>query len=449
MPCKLQLIVCNQVGSHHYSQNYGKCYWCERKAQLGVDIFPGVSGTATSAVKTATTPSTTRQYVTHVTPSTSSNQTTKASAPAPTQSFTPLTLSNQTTKASASASSGKLKDWQKSTITGTVIGCFVLIGLILTRPQTPPYLGGYSRAIKTPKQPNSKVSTISSLSQAKSPAFQKQQKDLTFPRPQIAIPNAIPGWNKNLMVDNVPYELYIPPHYSNAPLLPCILVLPGWNFPRTSWVENTSLVEYAEQYGYALILPEMGKTLYESSYYPQTRMKWNQVPGGQFIKDRFIPTIQRRHNLLQPGQYNTILGLSTGGRGVALIALQNPGLFVAGASLSGDFSQEHMPEDRLMTAVYGAFANFPKRWTGTRSDNPQAQVRNWQMPLYLAHGTADNIVPESQSRLFYEALKKAHGNMIPIEYHAVTGAGHNYQFWGGQLKDVFRFFNEIGAWSFD
>jgi len=234
------------------------------------------------------------------------------------------------------------------------------------------------------QQPNFKVSTISSLSKAESPTFQKQQKNLTLSKPQIAITNAIPGWNKNLMVDNVPYDLYIPHYYSNSPLLPCILVLPGWNFPRTSRVENTSLVKYAEQYGYALILPEMGKTLYESSYYPQTRMKWNRVAGGQFIKDRFIPTIQQRHNLLRPGQYNTILGLSTGGRGVALIALQNPGLFVAGASLSGDFSQEHMPEDRLMTAVYGAFAKFPKRWIGTESDNPQAQVRDWQMPLYLA-----------------------------------------------------------------
>jgi len=336
---------------------------------------------------------------------------------------------------------------------------YSLISLLLVAT-----VGSCSRAIKNPQQPISKGSTISSSSKvdnlqqpiskgstisssskAESSAFQKPQKKLMFPRLQIAITNAIPGWNKNLMVDNVPYDLYIPPHYSNSPLLPCILVLPGWNFSRTSCVKNTSLVEYAEQYGYALILPEMGKTLYESSYYPQTRMKWNRVPGGQFIKDRFIPTIQQRHKLLRPGQYNTILGLSTGGRGVALIALQNPGLFVSGASLSGDFSQEHMPEDRLMTAVYGAFAKFPERWTGPGSDNPQAQVRDWQMPLYLAHGTADNIVPESQSRLFYEALKKAHGNMIPIEYYAVIGARHNYQFWEGQLKDVLRFFNEIRA----
>ncbi len=321
----------------------------------------------------------------------------------------------------------KIKSWQK-----LVKYFFILLLLTIT-------MGNCARAVENPKLPNSQVSTTSSLGKVE-PAFQGLPKKI--PSTQRAIINATPGWNKNLMVDDVPYDLYIPPNYSNAPLLPCILVLPGWNFPRTSWVENTSLVNYAKQYGYALILPEMGKTLYESSYYQETKMKWNKVPGGKFIKERFIPAIQHRHNLLQLGQYNAILGLSTGGRGVALIALENPGLFVAGASLSGDFSQENLSQDKLMTAIYGPFAKYPQRWTGR--DNPQARVRDWQMPLYLAHGIADDVVPESQSSQFYAALKKAHDNIIPIEYHHVEGAGHNYQFWGRQLKDVFRFFNQIG-----
>lgn len=40
------LVACNTLDSHHYSRSYGKCYWCERKATLGVDIFPGNPGTA-------------------------------------------------------------------------------------------------------------------------------------------------------------------------------------------------------------------------------------------------------------------------------------------------------------------------------------------------------------------------------------------------------------------
>ena len=47
-----ELTVCGRVDSHHYSRNYGKCYWCERKAMLGVDVFPGGSGTATAQTTT-------------------------------------------------------------------------------------------------------------------------------------------------------------------------------------------------------------------------------------------------------------------------------------------------------------------------------------------------------------------------------------------------------------
>lgn len=35
-----ELKPCRRVKLHHYSQAYGKCYWCERKAKLGLDIFP-------------------------------------------------------------------------------------------------------------------------------------------------------------------------------------------------------------------------------------------------------------------------------------------------------------------------------------------------------------------------------------------------------------------------
>lgn len=249
------------------------------------------------------------------------------------------------------------------------------------------------------------------------------------------------GWNKNLKVDDVAYDLYVPASYNQHQPLHSLLVLPGWNFSRTSWIENTNLTQYSDRFGYILILPEMGKTLYESAYYPETTMKWNAIAGGKFIKEKFIPTIQKRHGILKPGQYNTLLGLSTGGRGVALIALENPNLFVAGASLSGDFSQENTTSDRLMTGMYGSFFQFKSRWLG--KDNPQNRVSEWKMPIYLAHGTADPIVPENQSRLFYNALLNSHSNKIMIVYNPVANAKHDYQFWNGQLPYVFQFFATV------
>ncbi|MFQ4138328.1 helix-hairpin-helix domain-containing protein [Nodosilinea sp. PGN35] len=34
------LKACHRVNCHYYSQSYGRCYWCDRKKALGVDIFP-------------------------------------------------------------------------------------------------------------------------------------------------------------------------------------------------------------------------------------------------------------------------------------------------------------------------------------------------------------------------------------------------------------------------
>jgi len=36
------LTECDQITNHYYNKSYGKCYWCDRAAQQGVDIFPGV-----------------------------------------------------------------------------------------------------------------------------------------------------------------------------------------------------------------------------------------------------------------------------------------------------------------------------------------------------------------------------------------------------------------------
>jgi WD40 repeat protein len=35
------LVECARIDSHYYSQTYGKCYWCDRSTNLGVEIFPG------------------------------------------------------------------------------------------------------------------------------------------------------------------------------------------------------------------------------------------------------------------------------------------------------------------------------------------------------------------------------------------------------------------------
>jgi hypothetical protein len=41
-----ELTICGKVDSHYYSASYGRCCWCERAAELGVDIFSSMTDKA-------------------------------------------------------------------------------------------------------------------------------------------------------------------------------------------------------------------------------------------------------------------------------------------------------------------------------------------------------------------------------------------------------------------
>lgn len=236
-------------------------------------------------------------------------------------------------------------------------------------------------------------------------------------------------------VDGVKYTIYVPETRKPLKLL---LALPGWKLKATDWVHKTDLQKYADREGYILILLEMHTSIYASQYYPQTKMKWHKMAGGQFIKERFIPEMQNRFGLIRSGHENYLLGLSTGGRGVAMIALENPGLFIAGSALSGDFDQSVMPGDRLMAAVYGPYKSNKDLWEGR--DNPAKRASEWTMPLYLSHGKKDKVVPYNQSVLFYEAIRKAKGESFPVVLEMPADQAHDYKFWNYGLKGTFQFF---------
>lgn len=219
-----------------------------------------------------------------------------------------------------------------------------------------------------------------------------------------------------------------------------ILVLPGWNFSRKRWLQETSLQQEALKRHYNLILPEMGITIYESKYYNETKRKWATTPGSEWIKQILIPKMQKQ-GLLLSHQFNTVMGLSTGGRGAVLTALYNKHIFKACASLSGDYNQAAMSNDKLMTATYGPYLQFKDRWE--KEDNPYYMTGEWDIPLYLGHGTKDTVVPFDQTKAFYEKLKSQKPD-ITIKY-SDPECGHDFKYWSSEVVPILNFFDAIYA----
>lgn len=217
-----------------------------------------------------------------------------------------------------------------------------------------------------------------------------------------------------------------------------IVALPGWNYPNTGWCDETTLCEKALKMGYALILPEMGKSIYCDSVFPETRKDWLKYPTRAWLKDVMIPQIQSNFQLLDPTQNNYVMGLSTGARGAVLLALDLPEIFNACAALSGDYDQTRYTKDKLYNGYYGPFPEFPDRWIA--NDNAITSIKKLTVPVYLAHGQQDQIVPIEYSNQLFIALQE-NGNEKSV-LNVNPTAGHDYNFWDSEVDAVLQFFNE-------
>ena len=219
-----------------------------------------------------------------------------------------------------------------------------------------------------------------------------------------------------------------------------LLVLPGFGFPRNSWCTYSSLCKRASAAGFRLIMPEMGRSVYARKIYPFTQADYRSELTLTALCDTVLADLQLQKGFLRQQVPLFVLGLSTGARGVAQICLYRPLWFTAAAALSGDYDQTLIPDDFLINAWYGSFAEHDSLWKNT--DNPAAAAALFRTPIYLGHGQQDQVVPPAQTHVFYEALKKANP-ALDVRLHEVAGAGHDYAYWDGELPAIFQFFGSF------
>lgn len=218
-----------------------------------------------------------------------------------------------------------------------------------------------------------------------------------------------------------------------------ILVLPGYNYSDTGWCQHTRLCELAQEQGFDLVFVEMQRSLYLARYYKETRADLRKHPTRTWLMDSVIRKLFA-DGLLDRGKPTFVMGLSTGGRGAAMMALENPGIFCAAAALSGDFDPEVQKDDRLMIHSIGAYSQFPERWKG--DNNIVRRIKEFDVPIYIGHGMADKMVPIAQSVRFADALQKQSPGLY-VRTHFPARMAHNYVYWDSELEPVLAFFREF------
>jgi pimeloyl-ACP methyl ester carboxylesterase len=260
-----------------------------------------------------------------------------------------------------------------------------------------------------------------------------------------------------------------------------LLLLPGWNYADTQWCTRTRVCDEAVKRGYDVMLVEMGKSVYMDSLYPQMRADYRLHPTRTWLWDSVLKPLQKRSYFTDRGipedpiktvdgdvYYlsmmlpipSYVMGLSTGARGALLLALEHPEAFVGCAGLSGDYNPLLMKNDNLMINCLGKYDDVPWRWRGR--NNIEMRVDFFKVPMYLAHGSDDRVVPMKQTESLLLAIERSEAckarAAFPKVYTAVThhylnekivqseivvGAGHDYIFWNQAGLKALDYFDEL------
>ena len=260
-----------------------------------------------------------------------------------------------------------------------------------------------------------------------------------------------------------------------------LLLLPGWNYADTQWCTRTRVCDEARKRGYDVMLVEMGKSVYMDSLYPQMRADYRLHPTRTWLWDSVLKPLQKRGYFTDEGTpedpiktvdgdvyYKSmrlpvpsfVMGLSTGARGALLLALEHPEAFQGCAGLSGDYNPLLMKNDNLMINCLGKYDDVPWRWKG--KNNIEMRVDFFKVPMYLAHGSNDGVVPVNQTESLLLAIEHSEackaraavpsvGTVVDHNYldskivrsEIVVGARHDYIFWNQAGLKALDYFDEL------
>lgn len=217
-----------------------------------------------------------------------------------------------------------------------------------------------------------------------------------------------------------------------------ILVLPGWNYPDTQWCEKTSLCKLAKDKKYDLVFVEMQRSVYLANYYPETKDDFKKYPTRTWLMDSVIQLLFQS-GILDSIKPLFVMGISTGGRGAAILGLEFSEIFSAAATFSGDFDPEYEKNDLLMNYSLGAYHKFPDRWKG--DNNLLRRAHEYKIPIYIGHGRMDKVSPINQSIRFADALRKQ-APRVNVKTNFPHNQGHDYTYWNSEIPAVLNFFDE-------
>ncbi len=261
-----------------------------------------------------------------------------------------------------------------------------------------------------------------------------------------------PGrWLRNIVVEteqngetsSAKIQIFFPKGYVKGKTHRTLIALHQMDINERDWENGAAIESHANKYNIAIVCPNMGKSVHESSYYPETSYKWNVVPGGKFTGETLIKFLNANFSLATGKEYTAIAGVVAGAHGAILTACHFPDKFTAAAGISGFYDPASLQNGRMIEAVYGSYRNFPDRWE--KGDNPLFLAEKLKdVHVYLYHGLRQDAYKPEQSRLMAIKLKQLQkkSDKYSIVYKDNKNGAYGWSSWRQQVPDMMDFMNE-------
>lgn len=217
---------------------------------------------------------------------------------------------------------------------------------------------------------------------------------------------------------------------------PVLYLLHGFGGTFSDWNTKSGIAAYAQNRPFIVVMPDGG-----NSWYLNTE-KFGKV--GDFFAQDLVSTIDQTFRTDKRREARAIAGLSMGGYGAWKVALDNPKLFCAAASLSGALiAGEGDPATnqqiaQLAMAIYGKVPTkeeYNKERIISRIEALMTGPnKSYAGPsLYFDIGKDDFLAPSNR---IIEQMLAERG--VPYEFAEFEGV-HDWKYWDTHIQDVFQF----------
>lgn len=196
-----------------------------------------------------------------------------------------------------------------------------------------------------------------------------------------------------------PYQVFVPREYDATRAWPIILFLHGAGERGADGLVQTEV-------GIGSAIRSASSRFPAIVIFPQAPedSTWHGAPG----RAAMAALDSTMHEFHADSSRVYLTGMSMGGNGSWYLAYQHPERFAALGVICGFISTRAM------------VGSFVPEGDGSPFARVAARIRH--IPIWIAHGDADNVVPVSESRSMYEALRAQGANVTYVE---LPGVNHN------------------------